>query len=551
MKGQYYLTEYLLKENITIGKGYINLLNAPAGSGKTSFIFEKEGIIYNTTKFIHKNYNPYIQEELNINYNFCMNLDRIIYICDTNMLKDKVLNKYKDITKEFDNKSFQQAKDDDIIKKVMEKSGKIKVLTYAQFGKIMSKDYLRKAIYKYFDLVIMDEFHNLFDYADKFDKDDNILYSNIINNLSGIALNTLLVCLTATPYYVNNGIEKIGGLNKELYNIILNQKQINQLRQYEESTVIRQLNPINDVKWLCLNKDKVDKMEQLGNKVLIYTTQIKTCNKYKEMLIKSGYIVESLWTERKMNNKQKELKKYLIENEVYPDNLNVLIINKAYDTGWDLKDNRIQFVIIDSGNPTIQTQVRNRCRHDITKLTTKIYSLVEDNEGNLHEAYSTWYSNNLKRKLYGYWDKYILKFILDEKYLNIKLSKELKQELINTYASYEGDGICNWKSFKKDLEYNNYILKTNSHGTYIYEKDKINNNIEVEKMKIEEKFIKWIENEWDKKRISIQDVKDILDIGTTSFNKMIKSETITSYFKENRYNIGTVKGGKVKYLKKY
>ena len=53
MKGKYYLTDYLLQEKIIIEKYNINLINAPAGSGKTSFIFADNGLIYDTTKFIN------------------------------------------------------------------------------------------------------------------------------------------------------------------------------------------------------------------------------------------------------------------------------------------------------------------------------------------------------------------------------------------------------------------------------------------------------------------------------------------------------------------
>lgn len=542
MKDQYYLTEYLLKQNIQIRKGYINLFNAPAGSGKTSFMFSDEGIIYNTTKFIDHSYLPYVKEKIPKNYNFSSNLDKILYICDTTMLKDKILNKYSDITKDFDNKSFKEAKNNDILSKVTEDLGRIKVLTYAQFGKIMSKDYLRKAIYKYFDLVIMDEFHNLFDYANKFDTEDNITYGNIINNINALATSSLLVCLTATPYYANRRIEEIGGFSKNIYNVVLSQKDIDKLIQYETKITSKEVYLINMIKWLCINEEPL-KVIQAGCKILIYTTQIKTCNKYKDMLTASGYRVESLWTERKMNEEQKELKQYLINIEKYPDDLDVLIINKAYDTGWDLKDESVQFVLVDSSNLTIQTQVRNRCRHEIQQLVLKAYDEIEfyhDRNGN---QCSTEYSESP------------MKFTLDDKYLNVKLSKEIKKYLVNRYAIIRNDGNCSWKTFKGDLEHNGYITKTTHNGTYIYNKDNINiiNNkiVEVKKMNNEVIFINWIEKEWDKKRISIQDVKDILDIGTTSFNKLIKSESIVNYFKENRYNIGTVKGGKVKYLKKY
>lgn len=548
MKGKYYLTDYLLQEKIIIEKYNINLINAPAGSGKTSFIFADNGLIYDTTKFI--NYKLYESS----NYNFSFNLDKIIYICDTTMLKDKILSKYQSKTKSFDDKSFQEAKDEDVLKKLTENLGKIKVLTYAQFGKIMSKGYLRNAIYKYFDLIIMDEFHNLFDYAQAFDKKDKI-YANVIENLENLATNSLLVSLTATPYYANKEIKESDGCIKNLYNIVLNEKQIEELRQYEEEYITKQLYLINEVKWLCLNKNKVDEgVEIFGSKILIYATQIKTCNKYKEMLTNAGYKVENLCTEKKMNEEQILLKKYLIEHEKYPDDLDILIINKAYDTGWDLKDERVKTIIIDSTNPTIQTQVRNRCRHDIYKLVTKMHTHIENN-GEFYDAYSTWLTSENKR-LYTYDEKYILNFTLDEKYLSVELSNEMKYELVKKYATYGFNGTCNWKSFKYDLESNDYVAKTTAHGTIIYNKDDINivNNevVDVRRMKNEEKTIDWLKNKWDRERIPCIEVRDTLDFGRKTWENIIASEKFNDFLKENSITIKSIKGmGKTLYFKTY
>jgi len=542
MKGEYYLTDYILKENIKISKGFINLFNAPAGSGKTNFIFAENGLIYDTTKFInYEGCHPYANRKIPRKYNLSFNLDKILYICDTRMLKEKVLSKYSSITKGFDKNFFKDARDDDIVKKVLEKKGKIAVITYAQFGWIMGKKVLRNLIYDQFDLVIMDEFHNLFDYANKFDTEEKTTYGNIINNLGVLALNNLLVCLTATPYYANKGIVGQSDLKEELFNVILNDEQIKKIRQYEETWNKKEVYPINDIKWMCID-GKIDKIKNRKWKVLIYTTQIKTCNKYKEMLTNAGYKVEALWTQSKMDDSQKDLKQYLIEKEVYPDYLDVLIINKAYDTGWDLKDDRVQYVIIDSYNITIQTQVRNRCRHDIEMLTTKLYDEIEH------------YWNEKGQECYVEHHETSLVFSLNEEYLNAKLNNTVKKFLVDKYGSVNNKGSCNWKTFKIDLNNNGYITKTSNHGTYIYKKDDveiIDEKVEVNKMNYGELLIDWIENQWDKSRITINDIKDILDIGTKTFNDLIKSKTIADYLKENRYTICVPKGTKTKYLRKY
>lgn len=533
MKGKYYLTDYLVIKNIKIKRALINLINAPAGSGKTSFIFADDGIIYDTTKFI------YTHLKASSTYNYSFNLDRVMYICDTTMLKDKILSKYQDKTKNFNSKSFQEAKDGDIYRKLTESIGRIKVLTYAQFGNIMSKDYLRNAIYKHFDLIIMDEFHNLFDYAQKFDNKEDKTYTNVINNLSSLAINSLLICLTATPYYANRQIEESDGFIKSLCNIVLNEKQIEELIQYEEEYITKQLYPINEVKWLCLNKSKVDEMKQLGNKVLIYVSKIKTCNKYKEMLVNAGYKAEALWTERKMNEEQIKLKKYLIEYEKYPDYLDILIINKAYDTGWDLKDKTIQTVIIDSANQTVQTQVRNRCRHDIYKLVTKIHAQVENN-GEFYDTYSMWTTVEPQKRLYTYYKKYILSFTLEEKYLAVKLSNEIKKVLVDKYATYDGNGTCNWKTFKDDLKYNDYKVQTTAHGTFIYKKDNMKSvNGKVNNKQV---VIEWLKNEWDKEDMRCKDVINTLDIGRKSWSSIKDDDEFINNLKNIGIEIKTIEG---------
>jgi hypothetical protein len=70
-------------------------------------------------------------------------------------------------------------------------------------------------------------------------------------------------------------------------------------------------------------------------------------------------------------------------------------------------------------------------------------------------------------------------------------------------------------------------------------------------MNDENKLINWLENEWDKKRITLADIRDVLDYGIKTFDKLLKSENIIQYFKEHRYKVGVPKGAKSKYLMKY
>lgn len=213
MKGQYYLTDYLIEKNIKIEKGYINLFNAPAGSGKTSFVFgnkninrelKNNGLIYGTPQFVdYKTYNPFIESPIPNKYHFYFGMDKTIYLCDTSMLKDKVLSKYSDITKTFKDHFFKEAKKESFLQALGRKTGRVTVMTYKQFGWCMGIKNIRDFILDNINLVIMDEFHNLFSYNNKFHSKKDTSYQNVIDNIVSISTHCLLVCLTATPYYAN------------------------------------------------------------------------------------------------------------------------------------------------------------------------------------------------------------------------------------------------------------------------------------------------------------------------------------------------------------
>lgn len=545
MLGQYYLTDYMLTKEKKVALGNINLFNAWAGCGKTYFIFGEKGIIFNTSKYInYSNYNPYVKRAFPEGYNLGFNLDKVIYITDTAMLKDKTLSKYKDITRVFDKETFKRAKDDDVQSKVLEKTGRVTIMTYSTFGWIMSKPILEKLIYNNFDCIIMDEFHNLFEYKNKYDNEEKHFYSAITDNLHNIALNSLLICLSATPYYADKGIEKGEEASKMLYTKMFSESESKELIRYEDKGVSIDMKIQNRIKCMCFEKVK---NHIIGNnhKILIFTQQIKTAKKYRQRLLKAGYKVECLWSinaKEKLNQRQLDLREYIIEHEEYPEDLEILIINKAYDTGWDLKDTKVQYVIIDSSNPTIITQVRNRCRHDILLLCYERYSdFGYDAKGN--------------EIVYG--DDYFT-FELPQEYLNKKLTKEDKDYLIDTYAWIKNNGKCSWNTFKKDLLVCGYVTESDR-GTYIHRKDqepKPQINIPKKGSKSSmgnmEILIGWLEQEWDRKRIACKDVIDELDISRKTWDNFRENDEFIEKVKEMRIKIKTIKGaGKSLYFTSY
>lgn len=490
MKGNYYLNEYMLKYKKKYEYGMINYNNSHAGSGKSSHIFADDGLIFNTFNFVKEETIPEY-DSLRVNKSYGKNLDKIIYITDNIMNKDSILSSYKNITKVLDKNFFRDAKEDDIIldfENWIKSKGKVAVVTYAQFTKIMSKDYLRNFIYSYINLLIMDEFHNLFDYSDRFDdREENLEtnYKNIIEHLYELSKNCLLVCLSATPYYIENSIDKMNDNIRMSYNKVLNSKDLELIYQYEENEINKTMYPVNFIKRICF--------KGLSGKALIYTDKIETAKKYKELLCKYKYKVEYICTQKKMNNDQQAIKKYILDNDgMLPKDLDILIINKAYDTGWNCKDEMVRTVIVDSYNPTIITQARNRVRHDVDLFIFKVKNEIEwieekyivDENGYSSEVYeSKNYYDTMK-----IWkcEKGILKcpydfppfkFSLDDKYIGFKLTPELKKEFINEYVKPYGRysiGEETFSNFKNDLQFNGYIVKTfkgKNYGTYIFKEN--------------------------------------------------------------------------------
>lgn len=544
-----WLNEAMLQMDKKFYKNVLNVLNGYAGSGKSTFVFNE---------FLRESY-KYVNGMRN-KYYYAMNLNKVLYVCDTNMLKSSILEDNKDITKILSKGDLKQAMNDKTIEQIIDGDiGHIKVITYSTLGWLLKQDGAKHIILNYIQVIIMDEMHNLFKYAKRFDSIENgKLYSIVIEYLSTLLKNnTLLIALSATTGRIYNGIRDININTNTVFKI----DELKQIRQYENRYTKQTNNIWNDLKIIGLQYDMFKKM---NIKIFIYTNTINQSEKYKKFLIKSGYKAEWLCsinnskeiininedgtetTEKvpTMSKEQIAIRNQLIKTGMLPDNLDIIIVNSGYETGWNLRDNRIQYVYIDSIDYDTQIQARNRVRHDIEHLCIKVR--VTD-EGEILELDQ--FMNEQRTGEFVPMPR--LTAQLDNKYIGVKLSNEDKKELVNKYGVYYFNmESINWKTFKKDLKRSDLIVKVEAHGTYIY-KEGQEIKKDVKKMENENLLVSWIENEWDKSRITIQDVKDILDMGTKTFNKLMKSETIIEYFKNNRYTICTPKGTKTKYLKKY
>ena len=112
---------------------------------------------------------------------------------------------------------------------------------------------------------------------------------------------------------------------------------------------------------------------------------------------------------KEMSQEQIEFKEYLLKGEgenhegrgYYKGDINCLIINDSSVSGINIYDD-VQYVIIDSDDPTTRSQIRGRIRHDIIMISLK--------------------SNGTKKEL-------VKTMEIDDKWLNKPLTTEDKKEL--------------------------------------------------------------------------------------------------------------------------
>ena len=138
------VNEIIKSKGVVLHKGKINLIVAPAGSGKTYYIFNT---LLGPTK-------------------------KSVYLCDTSNLKESIL-KDKDIFDKVKGTDFDLGKATFSLDKY-----NCTVMTYAKWFFEMNKPE-----YSNVETIICDEIHNLYKYKDRFDNKECKNYENVIINL--------------------------------------------------------------------------------------------------------------------------------------------------------------------------------------------------------------------------------------------------------------------------------------------------------------------------------------------------------------------------------
>lgn len=376
----------------------ISLIVAPCGSGKTYFTF-----------------NTLIQGE---------KLENIIYLCDTSNLKRAVR-----LDKDYSHLCRFYSKNDDnnVVNNSIEfgegfGENKITVMTYAQFGYYAKRnpDSFRKI-----KLIVMDEAHQLVDYRMKFDNEDSDMYEVAIEKIKSLSKQAKVVMLSATPELITYN----KGFKVPTTYDFSNEPEIKRLRE----NIVIPYRTNREIKKVIKDFKKVT--TRTGVKMLVYTDRIATVNDIVKTCFNEGVRAVGLWSlnnkENAMSTYQLEVLESLVKDGMIPDNIDILIINASLQTGINIKNNDIDWVLVNSTNKTTQIQARSRVRKDIDRL----YLKSDDSE----------ISNDIE---------------LDEKWLNRPLTSNDKKELSNEIQLYDERGrLIKWKGLSLRLIEQGYKIE--------------------------------------------------------------------------------------------
>ena len=372
----YFLKDKQLENN--------SLIIAPTGSGKTHYIF-----------------NDLIQE------------GRHLYLCDNENLKTVIEEK---------NGAFSSRNKHSIGFNKFS----VEVMCYKEFGQKVKYD---NQIIKEYKSIICDEIHNLIDYQ-TFNDDADL--SHAIKELFKPYKETNIIYFTATPYYLRMLENNHPSLSNTL--VIYDYSENKQIKRY----INRREAYINHLSQVQFQLDEYKQsFEYADLKCLIFTRKISAMKTLEDMCVNRNLKPICIWSRNnnssEMSMEQLRVREYLLKNGSLPEPYNVLIINRALETGINITDKNMNLAIINTTNLTQQIQVRGRIRHDIDLL------VVRTNDQKLPKV----------------------KVDLDEQYLNVELTKDDVEDIISELnIKNKKNQLITVPKFRKIIEDYKYEVQT-------------------------------------------------------------------------------------------
>lgn len=187
-----------------------------------------------------------------------------------------------------------------------------------------------------------------------------------------------------------------------------------------------------------------------NRKRIFYFNTIKELNKYKAILIECGRKAEAIWSlsaNTPMQPHAITTREYVLSDHRFPDDVQDLLINSAYETAISIKDPLVKEAYIHTSNKDTREQARGRMRQDMEVVG--YYNVNKKKDARKQE------------KMHNQLNEYCK--LIPEEYFNTRLTTQTKEELIKLIGFPK-----KWTSLKKALINQGFKVEDKSTGDYRY-----------------------------------------------------------------------------------
>lgn len=339
--GKNYLSDVIICSSFKLGM--LNLIQADCGAGKTTAAFET------------------IPNYLGINTAKALILINTVSGAEA-LVKDGRGHYFEIYGPEWDVELGEQ----------LATLNKPTIMTYALFGAQLKKGTLHLEDYDY---IVCDEIHTLNRYigiargklrkaypqAAPWEINDMVqmtCFSYMAIEAIAHAIQsarTWVFALTATPEQLyKNDLQILGAMVNEVqYSQKIHAFEIFQKFEYGEiEPILRALVPEN-------------------RKRLFYFNTINELKQYKQILLECGRKAEALWSvtnSERMDAHQLTTREIVLTEHRFPNDVQDLLINSAYETSINIKDPLVQEAYLHTSNKEMQVQARGRLRQNLDKV---------------------------------------------------------------------------------------------------------------------------------------------------------------------------------------
>ena len=235
-------------------------------------------------------------------------------------------------------------------------TGRMPVMTYSGFGSEIRNN---NPAFNYFDYdyIICDEMQNLVDYQRFKDKSKNLETAE--DTLRAIAAegSTTIIAMSATPQKIR---ERFGTL---CYEVPFDRSELCTLCT---SACVPYSNGVENVL-----------MGLKGKTGILFTTNVRDMRYIIDYANSIGIRASGFWSTSARTQKdyphtqeQIDLREAVLEKETIPDNVDLLVINRASETCIKIQANKrkVDYMIVNNRNEEIQIQVRGRYHGDLAEF---------------------------------------------------------------------------------------------------------------------------------------------------------------------------------------